>query len=309
MIVINMHRLIPHSIALAERVDRGIFDLKSRTVIDAGLPVVASFDAFLSRTGFALTRNRIDLRSTMTTTFFVAYLYLSISLSPALKAVYCILPTQLTSETMSLPSAVVVSPEAFCTMAMHAVRHKYSTVHGCLIGSQQDETTIRVHQAVPICHGALTSPLVESALGLLTADASSHTTGSIVGWYTAPMLLEETEPSPVALRMVASLESPENSISPVLLVLQNQGLVACLQESATAKEALKALGKDAASSSKHRQWLNSLSLTVDDSNKAIKATQEAMRQNYQLDDFLDHLEGPASASFPDKELAKIVNKT
>ena len=145
--------------------------------------------------------------------------------------------------------------------------------------------------------GAPTVPLVETALGLL-ADQN------IVGWYTAPLLLEDTSPSLVARKMVAGLESGSNS-EPILVVVQNQGLAACLGEStgAPAGGALTAFGKD-----NSKKWAQALSLTIEDSNKATKATVEAMQQSYQLDDFEDHLEGPASATFPDKELVKLVSK-
>ena len=192
-------------------------------------------------------------------------------------------------------ASVIVAPAAFCAISLHATRHKHSTVHGVLVGTCLN-STVRVEQAIPICHGTPTLPLIETALGLLAEK-------NIVGWYTAPLLLEDTSPSLVAQKMVAGLESNCNS-EPILVVVQNQGLAACLGESgAPAGGALTVFGKNNA-----KKWARVLSLTVEDSNKATKAALEAMQQSYVLDDFEDHLDGPASAIFPDKELVKLVSK-
>jgi hypothetical protein len=200
---------------------------------------------------------------------------------------------------MANPSSVVLAPEAFCTISLHALRHKNSTVHGALIGSHnKDKKILRIEQALPICHGAPTLPLVEAALGLLPENQT------IVGWYTAPLLLKDTAPSPVALKMVESVES-DQSESPVLLVVQNETLGLLIQQTGQPNEVLKAYGKD-----NSRQWIRPLTMTLEDSSKSSKAILEALQQKYELNDFVDHLAGPATSSFfPDKSLAKIVGKT
>ncbi|GKY95120.1 hypothetical protein MPSEU_000475900 [Mayamaea pseudoterrestris] len=167
-------------------------------------------------------------------------------------------------------ASTVVAPSAFCAIALHA--------------------------AIPICHSCPTLPLVEAAIGVLAEQ-------TIVGWYTGSPQMDDITPSASALRMVESLET-SNIIDPVLLIVQNRGLAACVNGTASpASELLQAIGKD-----NTMQWTKHLSLNIEDLNKATKATLEALQQKYRLDDFEDHLEGPATAPFPDKELAKLVSK-
>jgi hypothetical protein len=192
-------------------------------------------------------------------------------------------------------ASVVVSPLAFCAISLHATRHKNCTAHGLIIGTRED-ATFRVENAIPICHEGPTLPLVETALGLLANQ-------NILGWYTAPMLLDDTFPSPVAMKMVECLGTGSND--PLLLVVQNQALATCLQDKAApAGEALKAFGKQ-----NNNQYKKPLNIIVEDSNKATKVILEALQQSYQLDDLEDHLERPESSSFPDRELIKLVSKT
>lgn len=225
---------------------------------------------------------------------------------------------------------MVLAPAAFCAIALHAARHKHSTVHGVLIGSRVGDAdgaapAVHIEQAVPVCHAAPTAPLVEVALGLL-ADRT------VVGWYTAPALLEDAAPGPVALRLVAGLAdrsaSPTRSHAPalseetdggadrgraappsrepVLVVVQNVALAACLGDPALpAADAVKAFGKDRA----RGEWLQPVPSTVDESTRAIKAAREALAQEYVLDDFEDHLQGPVTSCFPDRELVKLVHRT
>lgn len=197
-----------------------------------------------------------------------------------------------------MAASVIVSPEAFCAISLHATRHKYSTVHGVLIGSCVD-SILFIEEAVPLCHASPTMPLVDAALGLL-ADRN------IVGWYTAPMLLEDTTPSPVAVKMASNLEaSCRSKIGPVLVVVQNLKFAQCSQgtDVAAVGESLKAFGKHGG-----KPLTSLLASNIKDANRALKALKEALAQNYQLNDFEDHLQGPPSSPFPDMDLTKLVDK-
>jgi hypothetical protein len=198
----------------------------------------------------------------------------------------------------SSKNAVVVQPKAVATMILHASTHKNTSVHGILIGSIQ-KNVVTVQDAVPVSHGAPSQPLVEMATGLLNADSS------IVGWYTAPELLNDKRPGPVALRMVAALGADEKKPEPALIVLQNSALAACLQGKEEATAAFEAFGKDFG-----QQWLEPLKLTVDNSTGASKATQEGFKAGTVVNDLMDHLDGPAATTpwYPNKELTTLVGK-
>ena len=116
---------------------------------------------------------------------------------------------------------ITMTPLASLSMALHATRHSTEAVHGVLLGYHDNNNNEWiVTDAVPITHGTPTLPIVEVALGLLPhcigkqpeqRDSSSATTitttrsRQIVGWYTAPMLLHDTQPDPLALRMMTNL--------------------------------------------------------------------------------------------------------
>jgi hypothetical protein len=196
--------------------------------------------------------------------------------------------------------SILVNPEAFATICLHRQRHSYEAVHGLLVGRSLSKNEIRVDHAVPICHGsAPTKPIVETVLGLLAKE-------TVVGWYTAPLLSNETLPCPVSLRMAANLETP--LIEPVLLVVQNKKLGDCLQgkdATATSGDVLKGFGKNV-----EKQWLEPVKITVEESAKAVQAMREALRQKIELNDFCVHLEGPPSTSwYPNKDLVKILSKS
>lgn len=219
---------------------------------------------------------------------------------------------------------VVLQPLVFCTIALHAHRHPDESTHGFLVGRHEDVasgTIVQVDQAVPVSHGAPTRPLVEMSMGLVEASLGSTTSqsGRIVGWYTAPRLCDDTQPGPVALRMVASLatsvattldskrltETATNP-DPVLLVLQNKALGQLLRQKQTSTEAsdvFHAYGRDFG-----QQWLEPLTVKVSDSQAAGRGLREGVQQCIVVNDFMDHLEGPPSTSWfpPPEELIRIV---
>lgn len=89
-------------------------------------------------------------------------------------------------------NAVVLSPQAFAAMLLHAAQHSSSVVHGVLVGSHSGGK-IHVTDAIPVCHETPTKTVVDTSLALLQAR---HVTDSvkIVGWFTAPEILEDDRP-------------------------------------------------------------------------------------------------------------------
>ncbi|GAX15028.1 hypothetical protein FisN_12Lh276 [Fistulifera solaris] len=177
--------------------------------------------------------------------------------------------------------AVSVEPSALLCITQHAAAHPYEAIHGVLIGPRAGI----VQAAIPVCHGTPTRPLVETALGLIQTNIGQKT---IVGWYTAPALLQDTKAGPVALRMVANLETDD--VEPVLLVLQNEKLAACRKGEGTAENLLKAFGKDDLGG----QWVRPLECTIKDASSAIEQMKTGTSSSPTIHDFVDHLEGSAS---------------
>jgi len=209
------------------------------------------------------------------------------------------------------PEAVVVEPQAFVSIALHAIQYPNDSVHGILVGSFIPTTsTVVIEDAVPVSHGAPTKPLAEMALGLFECSNKKNEGSSVVGWYTAPMLKEDAHAGPVALRMAASLASSSSSsaasMDPVLVVVQNKALGDLIKNNSTGKvpDVLKAFGRDFG-----KQWLEPLKVTVEDSAKAGRAAREAASQKVEVVDFVDHLEKKAASSwYPNKDIQLIVSK-
>lgn len=181
-------------------------------------------------------------------------------------------------------TTVEVSPESFVSMVLHAGENPTTVVHGLLMGSFKGDK-ILVTKAIPVCHETPTKPLLETALGL--AGALSEET--VVGWYTAPERLTDTHPGPVALRIAANMATDKTE--PVLIVLDNEGLAACLTGDSSAS-VLKGLGKDFG-----QQWLEPLSLKVTNESKASAAASSAFKGAIQVVDLVNHLEDAASSDW------------
>ena len=185
-------------------------------------------------------------------------------------------------------NAVEVSPESFVTMVLHAAQNPTTVVHGLLMGSIKDNT-INVTKAIPVCHETPTAPLLETAL----AFAGATLEDSVVGWYTAPERLTETQPGPVAMRIAANMAT--NQIEPVLIVLDNEGLAACLAGDSTPC-VMKALGKDIG-----LQWLEPLTLKVMSESQACVAAKSGHEAKIRVVDLVDHME--------DEECPEWINNT
>lgn len=200
---------------------------------------------------------------------------------------------------MGAPEAteVIVGPSAFCSMVLHATTNPTKEVHGLLLGSFS-KTTITVDDAVPVCHGSPTAPLVETAIGLMEVQELGK---SIVGWYTAPMLLDDTKPGPVALRMATNLET--DKIPSTLIVLKNTSLATCLKGGSDndANEAVQAFGKDFG-----KQFQEAIKTTVENGAGACQALVEAEKKSIQSKDLEDNMMNPSLPWFPNKALSEVV---
>jgi len=197
---------------------------------------------------------------------------------------------------------VAVLPQATVAIAGHCQAHANDSVYGILLGSSLKQGAMVVTDAIAVSHGAPPSlPIAEAALGL----ADQHTKAgsiAIVGWYTAPMLLEDTRPGPVALRLAAQLAS--SSVEPVLLVVQNKALSACVLDGASAKEMVQALGRDFGD-----QWLEKIATTVEKPEAVGKAIQQTREMEKEFGtDLLDHLKDVSKVWYPNKERSEFVKK-
>lgn len=208
--------------------------------------------------------------------------------------------------------SVIISPEVFALMAAHAASHPTTAIHGVLIGNRNSSTNkVDVTDAFPICHENPTKPLVETALALVQSNLEGQQQkdtdkkSCIVGWYTAPELLYEKKPGPVALRIVAGLAaaaSSENNDSssssssgePVLLVLNNEVIVNLLaeQEKVVASKVVQAYGKDFG-----LQWMEPLDLTVSNESGAVKAVSAIFNEKVNVNDLVDHWDEGASSEW------------
>ena len=197
-------------------------------------------------------------------------------------------------------------------MALHAIRHKHESVHGALLGKivvNDSVQTVQVHSAVAIAHGTPTKPLVEMAMGILSHLLDSTTDVTVVGWYTAPLLANDTRPGPVALRMMSTIASTTTpSHEPVLLVLQNNSLGSFVKGGDSAASSIaKAFGKDFG-----QQWLQPIEgVTLQDSVVASRATREALQQDLILHDFVDHVDEEEEEEskvewYPNPEIVKVI---
>jgi hypothetical protein len=200
--------------------------------------------------------------------------------------------------------SVIVAPQAFVLMALHAAQHSTSAVHGLLIGSRS-ENKIQVSGAFPVCHETPTKLLVETALALVQStmhnDNDKSASASIVGWFTAPEMLADNKPGPVALRIAANLATDSNE--PVLLVLRNEIIGQLINgEETSASAAIQAFGKNFG-----QQWMDPLEVSVLQETDATRATKELHEEGTSINDLVDHWQNGASSDWCET-LATITNK-
>jgi hypothetical protein len=177
---------------------------------------------------------------------------------------------------------VDVTPDVLRLMVSHATSHSTSSVHGVLVG-QADGKVLKVTDAYPICHETPTKVLVETSLALVQSSLEEKkSSNTIVGWYTAPELLGETKPSPVALRVAAALESHSN-LHPVLLVLNNQAIVT----GASGADMVAAFGKDFGN-----QWMEPLPCTT-----SVVSALEPANSVSPVHDLVDHWNNGVSTAW------------
>lgn len=204
--------------------------------------------------------------------------------------------------------SVTIAPQVFALMAAHAASHPTSAVHGILIGSRKGDKVI-VADAFPVCHENPTKPLVETALSLTQSilEDNNKDNHAIVGWFTAPELLHETKPGPVALRTIANMAAAfdkDGSKEPVLLVLNNEFIVKLNaaaaggddEQSMKASQGIQAFGKDFG-----MQWMEPIdNLSVTDESRTTKAVASMLNEESDIrvvKDLVDHWEEGAASEW------------
>ena len=200
--------------------------------------------------------------------------------------------------------SVVVSPAAVVSMMLHAANHVHDPVHGVLMGSF-GSSKINVTEAIPVCHGPPTHPLVETALALI--ESINDTSAVVVGWYVSPRLLKDDRPGPAALKIVSSLASGSGK-EPALLVVRNDNDLAkvLLEGDEQALDSVvKAFGKNFG-----QQWLEPLTMSVDKKSSTSKAVQTAWKEKLPVVDLADHLESDPKTSkwYPNDSLTRFVKQ-
>ncbi len=200
-------------------------------------------------------------------------------------------PLTITFTMIGSDEGIVVLPNAFAMIAMHARTYPTAQVHGLLVGSSQGGK-IHISDAFPVCHETPTRPLVELALAASLSTIEACTDASkIVGWYTIPELVGEEKPGAGALRIVACLEAVADK--PILLTFSKIRLEDHTQyRGGVRAETLKVFGKDFG-----MQWQAKLPALVsidDDAMKALLALVEDVR----ICDLVDHWLSPLSSEWP-----------
>ncbi len=206
--------------------------------------------------------------------------------------------------------SVSLAPEVFALMAAHAASHPMSAVHGILVGSKSGGDQVTVSNAFPVCHGNPTKPLVETSMALVQSILEEgDENSSWFGWYTAPELLHETKPGPVALRIVANIAAAmgdgdddgddDNNNEPVLIVMKNESIVQLLmgdEKGVTASQTIQAFGKDFG-----MQWMEPIEkLSVKGEAKATKALIGMLNQGSDVRmvrDLVDHWDQGAASEW------------
>ena len=202
------------------------------------------------------------------------------------------------TESGDKKDSVVVSSQVFALMAAHAASYPTSAVHGILVGTRNGGE-VTIVDAFPVCHENPTKPLVETSLSLVQSSLEGNKDNlAIVGWFTAPEMLHDTKPGPVALRIVANIAASMGETEPVLLVLNNQSIVKLFaaEGSATASQTIQAFGKDFG-----MQWMEPIdNLSVTDESEATKAAISMVTNGNDarvVKDLVDHWNQGASSEW------------
>jgi hypothetical protein len=183
---------------------------------------------------------------------------------------------------------VVVSPLAFTMIAMHSLSYPSDQVHGILIGSLQG-STVKVTDALPVCHESPTKPLVESALAVSFSTLQDGST--IVGWYSVPELIGAGKPGAAELRIAAGLEAVVEK--PILVTASKIALENLANaDDPSGEEVLEAFGKDFG-----KQWKEKLVASIGSKESSAKVVQALIGEKC-LYDLVDHWQVPSSREWP-----------
>ena len=183
---------------------------------------------------------------------------------------------------------VVIAPHAFATMVAYAAKYSTSSVHGVVVGTTTSDT-INVTNIFPICHDETpTKPLVDTALALVASsleEDSSSSKDKIIGWFTAPELLQDNTPGPVPLRIVATMDYGVDDTDKVLLLVRNEEITNIIQDvdsTVNQPKAIEAFGKDFGN-----QWMESLEVTITNEGDAETLARK-LASDETITDLVDH---------------------
>ncbi|ELR25217.1 uncharacterized protein ACA1_289700 [Acanthamoeba castellanii str. Neff] len=93
----------------------------------------------------------------------------------------------------------VVAGDAYAKIVMHINKYPYLAVNGVLLGSKSNgDAAIRIVDYIPFFHGATLAPMLEAAM-MLVEERATEQQLSIVGYFHANELADDTELSPLAI--------------------------------------------------------------------------------------------------------------
>lgn len=197
--------------------------------------------------------------------------------------------------------SIRITPQALAVIALHATKYQHSTVCGFLLGEIKENNMAEVTEAVAVAHETVSLPLLDTAIGLLGSSAR------IVGWYVAPRLLADQRPDPVSLRVAAQLAT--EAYDSVLVVVQNEALVECIENKGSAPGFVKSFTRDFGD-----QWLDEIkNQNTGDSKAAYTLISEALESETEIVDLVDHFQSPTTTSWSSHteiaELSKRLNRS
>ena len=194
--------------------------------------------------------------------------------------------------------SVTIDGAVAALLGIHGLTYPTTSVHGILVGKKTSSTTVHVTDAYPVCHETPTRTVVDLAISLVASkvEEDGEEKKEIIGWYTAPEILEDSAPGPVALRIAANIASASASPT-VLVVLNNSGLVELVAGGESCTSFLSAFGKDFGG-----QWMENIKdVKVQDDEKAVggirKGVTATKGEGGSVKDLTDHWQSGASSEW------------
>eukprot|EP00554_Chaetoceros_debilis_P007426 CAMPEP_0194072768 /NCGR_PEP_ID=MMETSP0149-20130528/417_1 /TAXON_ID=122233 /ORGANISM="Chaetoceros debilis, Strain MM31A-1" /LENGTH=228 /DNA_ID=CAMNT_0038752673 /DNA_START=71 /DNA_END=757 /DNA_ORIENTATION=+ len=143
------------------------------------------------------------------------------------------------------PTKIQLSEVSYTKMMLHATLNSRSPIHGILIGEvsgEETDSTAHITDILPVCHSHPTKPIIDMALRFANAYCKdSEDKLDIVGWYTANERVGDTNPSPVAWKVLQGIQknktNDEDDTSPrdslILMMIQSDSYETMLKKECT----------------------------------------------------------------------------